>query len=88
MEKIFGNNHGNVDGCGDRKNESFSFSGRMDPSLSVDFGGTMIDADGAQGEKGTYGKPSPWIDCFGKRGDKIEGMANIAGEFKKFVAEK
>jgi hypothetical protein len=51
------------------------FSGRMDPSLSVDFGGTMIDADGAQGEKGTYGKPSPWIDCYGKRGDKIEGMA-------------
>jgi hypothetical protein len=35
----------------------------------------MIDADGVQGEKGTYGKPSPWIDCYGKRGDKIEGMA-------------
>ena len=51
------------------------FSGRMDPALAVVNGGTMINAEGAQGEKGTFGKPSPWIDCFGKRGDKIEGMA-------------
>ena len=51
------------------------FSGRMDPALAVTSGGTMINAEGATGEKGTFGKASPWIDCFGKRGDKIEGMA-------------
>ena len=51
------------------------FSGRMDPALAVTNGGTMINAEGAQGEKGTFGKASPWIDCYGKRGDKIEGMA-------------
>ncbi len=51
------------------------FSGRMDPALAVTNGGTMINAEGEKGEKGTFGKASAWIDCFGKRGDKIEGMA-------------
>lgn len=51
------------------------FSGRMDPALAVVNGGTMINAEGATGEKGTFGKASAWIDCFGKRGEKIEGMA-------------
>jgi len=51
------------------------FSGRIDPALAVTNGGTMINAEGEQSEKGTFGKASPWIDCFGKRGDKIEGMA-------------
>lgn len=51
------------------------FSGRMDPALAVVNGGTMINAEGGLGEKGTFGKASPWIDCFGKRGDKVEGMA-------------
>lgn len=51
------------------------FSGRMDPDLAVINGGTMINAEGEQGEKGTFGKPSPWIDCYGKRGQKTEGMA-------------
>jgi len=51
------------------------FSGRMDPALAVTSGGTMINAEGETGEKGTFGKASSWIDCYGKRGDKIEGMA-------------
>jgi len=51
------------------------FSGRIDPALAVTNGGTMINAEGELGEKGTFGKASAWIDCFGKRGDKIEGMA-------------
>jgi len=58
----------------EKTNHSF-FSGRMDDSFAVENGGMMVDTDGALGEKGTFGKPSPWIDCFGKRGDKIEGMA-------------
>jgi hypothetical protein len=51
------------------------FSGRMDPDLAVTNGGTMINASGDTGEKGTFGKKSPWIDFHGKRGSKIEGMA-------------
>ncbi len=51
------------------------FSGRIDPALAVVNGGTMINAEGATGEAGTFGKASPWIDCYGKRGEKIEGMA-------------
>lgn len=47
----------------------------MDPALAVTGGGAMINAEGATGEKGTFGKPSPWIDCSGKRNQKIEGMA-------------
>ncbi|MDD2512282.1 MAG: PmoA family protein [Proteiniphilum sp.] len=51
------------------------FSGRVDPDLAVINGGTMINAEGEKGEKGTFGKRSPWIDCYGKRLGKIEGMA-------------
>jgi len=51
------------------------FSGRMDQALAVTNGGTMMNAEGAKGEKGTFGKASPWIDFYGKRGEKIEGMA-------------
>ncbi|CAH0995182.1 hypothetical protein EMA8858_01302 [Emticicia aquatica] len=51
------------------------FSGRMDADLAVINGGTMINANGEKGEKETFGKKSAWIDFYGKRGDKIEGMA-------------
>ncbi|WP_347838748.1 PmoA family protein [uncultured Draconibacterium sp.] len=54
------------------------FSGRMDPDLAVINGGTMVNAEGQQGEKGddgTFGKRSPWIDCYGERMGKKEGMA-------------
>jgi Methane oxygenase PmoA len=57
-----------------KTNHSF-FSGRMDADLAVTNGGTMINANGEKGEKETFGKKSPWMDCYGKRGDKIEGMA-------------
>lgn len=58
----------------DKTNHSL-FSGRMDPDLAVINGGVMINAEGDTGEKGTFGKSSPWIDCYGKRLGKIEGMA-------------
>jgi len=35
----------------------------------------MINAEGATGEKETFGKSSAWIDYYGKRGDMIEGLA-------------
>jgi len=58
-----------------KKTNHSLFSGRMDADLAVTNGGTMINAEGEKGEKGTFGKKSPWIDFYGKRGDKIEGMA-------------
>jgi hypothetical protein len=51
------------------------FSGRIDPDLAVINGGTMINAEGETGEKGTFGKPSAWMDYHGKRMGKTEGMA-------------
>jgi hypothetical protein len=51
-----------------KTNHSF-FSGRMDPDLAVINGGTMINAEGEQGEKGdegTFGKRSAWMDCNGE----------------------
>lgn len=57
-----------------RTNHSL-FSGRMDADLAVTNGGTMINAEGRSGEKGTFGVPSPWIDYYGARMGKTEGMA-------------
>jgi hypothetical protein len=58
----------------DKTNHSL-FSGRMDPDLAVINGGTMINAEGETGEKGTFGKRSAWIDYYGERMGKMEGMA-------------
>lgn len=58
-----------------RKTNHSLFSARMAADLSIKNGGTMINAEGAKGEKETFGKPSPWIDFFGKRGDFTEGLA-------------
>ena len=58
-----------------KTNHSF-FSGRMDPDLSVKCGGSMVNAQGESGEKGTFGKASPWMACSGRRGSGVvEGMA-------------
>lgn len=52
------------------------FSARMDPDLTPVYGGTMINAGGDSGEKATFGKPSPWLACFGARdGKTTEGLA-------------
>ncbi len=58
-----------------KKTNHSLFSGRMDPDLAVTNGGTMINAEGDTGEKGTFGKPSAWMDYYGKRMGGIEGMA-------------
>jgi hypothetical protein len=60
------------------------FSGRMDPDLAVTNGGTMINAEGATGEKGTFGKASAWMDYYGKRMGGIEGMAILQHPSNKF----
>lgn len=50
------------------------FSARIDPDLSVKQGGVMTNTEGATGEKGTFGVPSPWIDCYGERKTGKEGI--------------
>ncbi|MDR0698372.1 MAG: PmoA family protein [Tannerella sp.] len=51
------------------------FSVRMDPDLSVEQGGTMVNAEGREGEKATFGESSTWIDCYGARLSGVEGIA-------------
>jgi hypothetical protein len=51
------------------------FSVRMAADLSVLNGGNMINAEGLKNEEGTFGKSSPWIDYYGRRGSGIEGLA-------------
>ncbi|MCG6189055.1 DUF6807 domain-containing protein [Maribellus maritimus] len=51
------------------------FSVRMDPDLAVINGGTMINAEGKTGEKNTFGKASAWMDYYGERMGKTEGLA-------------
>lgn len=58
-----------------KKTNHSLFSARMAADLAVTNGGTMINAEGVKGEKETFGKGSPWIDFYGKRGNAIEGLA-------------
>ena len=58
-----------------KKTNHSLFSARMAADLAVTNGGTMINAEGAKGEKDTFGKNSTWIDFYGKRGEAIEGLA-------------
>ena len=51
------------------------FSARMVPELSVTAGGTLVNAEGAKSEPGTYAVASPWCDYFGTRDGVTEGMA-------------
>jgi hypothetical protein len=58
-----------------KKTNHSLFSARMAADLSVKNGGTMINAEGVKSEKDTFGKNSPWMDYYGKRGDATEGLA-------------
>jgi len=51
------------------------FSARVVPELSVKSGGTLVNAEGKSGEKGTWGVNSAWCDYFGTRGGVTEGLA-------------
>ncbi len=51
------------------------FSARVVPELSVKSGGTLVNAEGKSGEKGTWGVNSAWCDYFGTRSGVTEGIA-------------
>lgn len=59
----------------EKTNHSF-FSVRMDESLSVRQGGTMVNSNGKKGEKETFGERSPWMDFYGKR--NVSGNEGLA----------
>ncbi len=58
----------------ERTNHSL-FSARVEPALSVKGGGTLMNAEGASAEKGTYGISSAWCDYSGKHCETTEGIA-------------
>ncbi|NLJ43828.1 MAG: hypothetical protein GX431_09225 [Bacteroidales bacterium] len=58
-----------------KKTNHSLFSARLAADLSVNNGGTMINAENMKGEKDTFGKKSSWIDYYGKRGPVTEGLA-------------
>ncbi len=58
-----------------KKTNHSLFSARLAADLSVKNGGTMINAEGIKNEKDTFGKPSSWMDFYGKRGEITEGLA-------------
>jgi hypothetical protein len=60
----------------DKTNHSL-FAARMTPELSVDSGGTLVNAEGKTGEKDTFGVPSPWCDYYGTRNGVTEGLAIV-----------
>lgn len=57
-----------------RTNHSL-FSARVVRELSVESGGTLINAEGGQKEKGTFGIESGWCDYYGQREVITEGIA-------------
>jgi len=58
----------------ERTNHSL-FSARVTPELSVKSGGTLINADGATAEKGTFAAASPWCDYSGSLCGAVDGIA-------------
>jgi hypothetical protein len=58
-----------------QKSNHALFSARMAPHMNVENGGTLVNAEGDKGEKGTFGKKSPWCDYSGKNGEQTEGLA-------------
>lgn len=64
------------------------FSARMAPELSVKEGGTLVNADGAKSEGGTWGVESPWCDYYGARGGVTEGLAILQHPENKWFPSK
>lgn len=58
-----------------QKSNHALFSARVVPELSVKSGGTLVNAEGQTGEKGTWGINSAWCDYYGTRDGLTEGIA-------------
>ena len=64
------------------------FSARVVPELSVKSGGTLINAEGNTGEKGTFGAASPWCDYSGTRDGATEGIAILQNPANRWYPSK
>lgn len=64
------------------------FSARVMPELSVNSGGTLINAEGNTREKGTFGVASPWCDYSGTRNDLTEGIAILQNPNNRWYPSK
>jgi hypothetical protein len=64
------------------------FSARVVPELSVNSGGTLINAEGKTGEKGTWGVASPWCDYAGSRNGVTEGIAILQHPHNRWFPSK
>lgn len=51
------------------------FSARMDMDIAVVNGGTLVNSEGESGEEETFGKRAAWMDYYGERMGKAEGLA-------------
>lgn len=58
---------------GDTKEGTFGI--RLATSLQEDKGGHMVNAEGAEGEKNVWGKPSNWVDYYGSVDGENLGVA-------------
>lgn len=50
---------------------------RVAETMSVDHGGTIVNAYGSIGEEECWGKSAPWCDYFGKVGEDLLGIATF-----------
>ncbi len=64
------------------------FSARVMPELGVSSGGTLINAEGQTGEKGTFGVASPWCDFSGTRDGVTEGLAILQNPGNRWFPSK
>lgn len=58
-----------------RKTNHSLFAARMVPELSVDNGGTLVNAHGDRNAEGTFGVAAEWAAFYGERGGVVEGLA-------------
>lgn len=64
------------------------FAARVVPELSVTSGGTLINAEGKTGEKGTFNVASPWCDYSGVRNGVTEGIAILQHPANRWYPSK
>jgi hypothetical protein len=69
------------------KNNHSLFSARMVPELSVEQGGTLVNAEGLRGEEGTWGKKSSWCNYFGERNGVVEGLSILTHPQNRWFPE-
>lgn len=58
----------------ERTNHSL-FAARMAPALSVDSGGTLVNARGQRSEEATFAQEAEWADYWGTHAGVVEGLA-------------